>query len=135
MKSYYSILGCGDYAVPAEIREAYFQQIRKVHPDKNCNAELLDDVSSEHLVTLVTKAWHVLRNPVLRERYDMWLREQHLKATRSVIGEEVQLCDLDADEPCRCGGFYDISEVDLDQIIDFALIDCAHCSLTLKVFV
>ncbi|KAK0393730.1 hypothetical protein QR680_000372 [Steinernema hermaphroditum] len=134
MKSYYTILGCPDYAQPAEIKEAYFRQIRSVHPDKNSNVEQLDDVSSEHLVTLVTKAWHVLRDTHLREKYDIWLREQHLKETRSVIGEEVKLSELEAEEPCRCGGFYDISETDLDQIVDFALIDCAHCSLTLKVF-
>uniref|UniRef100_A0A1I7ZY06 DPH-type MB domain-containing protein n=1 Tax=Steinernema glaseri TaxID=37863 RepID=A0A1I7ZY06_9BILA len=57
----------------------------------------------------------------------------HLKESRSVIGEEVKLSESSDEEPCRCGGFYDISEADLDQIVDFALIDCAHCSLTLKV--
>ncbi|TKR60211.1 hypothetical protein L596_027495 [Steinernema carpocapsae] len=134
MKTYYTILDCPEDASLAELKRAYFAQIRRVHPDKIDDVEQLDESLADNLVTAVSKAWNLLKDPESRKKYDCWLREQRLKESRAVIGEEVKLCELDIDEPCRCGGYFEVSEAELDQIVDSALFDCAHCSLCLKIY-
>jgi tetratricopeptide (TPR) repeat protein len=93
---YYAALGCSQQASKAELKRAYAERIRIVHPDK-----VPKSVGSlGHSITQVlTGAWEVLQNPAQREAYDrVWLRETEQTATESRrAGNRSYLLERDSD--------------------------------------
>jgi tetratricopeptide (TPR) repeat protein len=63
----YSILEIAHNASAEEIKAAYKRLAKQYHPDKNP-----DNPSAEELFKQISKAYQVLSNPSLRERYDQW---------------------------------------------------------------
>ena len=75
------------------------------------------------------------RSESARAAYDCWLREQRLRENAHRVGETILLQPIDATiiDECRCGATFEISEEETRRIVDFALFECANCSLQLKV--
>uniref|UniRef100_A0A914ZG54 Rab-like protein 3 n=1 Tax=Parascaris univalens TaxID=6257 RepID=A0A914ZG54_PARUN len=61
--------------------EQVTQSLRKNHPDKGGV-----DASA---VKLITNAWKTLKEDSSRKSYDIWLREQQLRAKRGIVGSRV----------------------------------------------
>ena len=64
-RNYYQVLGLSDDASDQEIRDAYRSMARKYHPDSGAIG------SSEEIFQKISEAYHVLSNPVEKERYDL----------------------------------------------------------------
>ncbi len=65
-EDYYALLGVAPGASDEEIKRAYRQRARELHPDSS------GDPESEALFKEVTKAYDTLRDPERRRRYDMF---------------------------------------------------------------
>ena len=66
-RDYYEVLGVSKNANADELKRAYRQLARKLHPDAN-----QDDPQAEEHFKEVTLAYEVLSNPETRRRYDMF---------------------------------------------------------------
>ena len=63
-KNYYSILGIPRTATPAEIKRAFRQRARQLHPDVNPSPDATARFQE------LNAAYHLLINPLRRARYD-----------------------------------------------------------------
>jgi Ca-activated chloride channel family protein len=96
LADYYTILSLTYDATPDEIRAAYFELARKLHPDTNPDSPV---AAKEHFI-LVQEAYDVLSNPTRKQNYDAKLPDElksgpeisvNIKYSRSVlpaIGEQ-----------------------------------------------
>ncbi|VDM29129.1 unnamed protein product [Toxocara canis] len=130
MRTCYDILGCTPSASTSELKSAYFQSLRANHPDKGGL-----DASA---ISLIANAWKILREASSRRSYDIWLREQQLRAKKGSIGNRIVINENteSVEESCRqnfCGGEYILDRSDLDRIVESALFECSSCSLCLEV--
>ena len=138
MKNFYTVLNCSPESTNAEIKQNYFELLRKIHPDKS------EDPTNFEKFLLVKHAWTVLGNSSNREKYDFWFREQQFRDSKALIGEEIYLKHSSTDisiesqlencQFCRCGGQFHKEIEDFEQIFDYALFECSNCSLLLKVW-
>lgn len=69
--SYYEVLGVAPSAGTGEIRRAYLERARRVHPDLLERADAAALGESERAMQLLNEAWRVLRDPVRRAAYDL----------------------------------------------------------------
>eukprot|EP00435_Cladocopium_sp_Y103_P043902 s1504_g12.t1 len=65
---YYSVLGVERDARPAQIKKAYFQLAKKMHPDRHHGTEI--EKGATHAFEHLQKAYNVLSNPEKRRQYD-----------------------------------------------------------------
>ncbi|MBW3614984.1 MAG: J domain-containing protein [Actinobacteria bacterium] len=72
MLSWYEVLGIDSDAGAAEIRAAYRDQARALHPDSRDPA--LPAAEADAALRLVNEAWSVLGDPQRRAAYDEWLQ-------------------------------------------------------------
>ncbi len=70
-RNYYAILEISSSATNVEIKAAYRQQAKKHHPDANPN-----EATDGEMFKLVNEAYQVLSNPILRQQYDEYRKEQ-----------------------------------------------------------
>ncbi|MFM8322585.1 MAG: DnaJ domain-containing protein [Chloroflexota bacterium] len=70
--NHYELLGLPPDAIPEEIRRAYFEAARKLHPDVNPAPDAADKFIR------IQKAYEVLSDPPMREAYDQKLSADRL---------------------------------------------------------
>ncbi|KAK3597212.1 hypothetical protein CHS0354_003717 [Potamilus streckersoni] len=139
MENYYEVLNCERNASYEELKRAYQKLALKYHPDK---------VGHEHhnvcnRFILINKAWKILSDSELRRTFDERWAERCLVQDWP-IQEEVDIKDFEQSEtasgsdkpvlilyPCRCGGFYELTESDIE--LKFDMVCCNTCSLCVKV--
>ncbi|VDP77454.1 unnamed protein product [Echinostoma caproni] len=74
MEDPYQVLGVTSNATAEEIRSAYYEQSKRVHPDRS-NAENSNRASSEAFLRL-SDAYSLLSNPSSRRMYDQYVASQ-----------------------------------------------------------
>lgn len=67
-KNYYKILGISSKATQAQIKDAYYRQSMKHHPDKHKGSDKAHELFQE-----ITEAYSILGNHDLRKQYDRGL--------------------------------------------------------------
>uniref|UniRef100_A0A7S2HHD6 DPH-type MB domain-containing protein n=1 Tax=Octactis speculum TaxID=3111310 RepID=A0A7S2HHD6_9STRA len=156
---HYSVLGVSRAAPLSKLRESYYAQARKCHPDKMRSAT---DSSPFHAVQA---AWDTLSEPESRSAYDEALAAAEACAPSLVTSsskaagatayawECVRLDQMDYDDeeelysyPCRCGDCFEFGDDEMtvsvgethtegqhtqgNQFIEF-MLPCSGCSLKL----
>ena len=79
-ETYYSVLGVSKDASSAEIKSAWRELMRQVHPDTVRNTSLYVKELAEDRAKDINEAYHVLSDPKKRRQYDLLL-EQYQEAT------------------------------------------------------
>lgn len=96
----YAVLGVSPRASAEQIRAAYRQKARALHPDVNPAAD------AERAFAQAARAWEVLGDPALRARYDA------RRAGRSAVAGPVARADADGDAAGpAAGGRYTWSNI------------------------
>lgn len=91
-KNYYKILAVSSKATQSQIKDAYYKQSMKHHPDKHKGSEEAHDTFQE-----ITEAYSILGNHDLRKQYDRGL----------IVSGEIS---LDPAPPKPSGSIYDFDE-------------------------
>jgi hypothetical protein len=73
--THYATLGVVDGAEPDEVRRAYLDLARRLHPDRWIDASADERAEVERRMREVNEAWRVLGNPGRRLAYDVERRE------------------------------------------------------------
>jgi len=68
--THYDVLGVAPDAVPADIRRAYLELARALHPDRAVGSSAGESQRSSRRMQEVNEAWRVLREPASRAAYD-----------------------------------------------------------------
>lgn len=74
MVTHYDVLGVESSATPAQIRRAYYEKARQLHPDRVAALSEADVPAARRAMQDVNEAWRVLREPGSRAAYDRSLR-------------------------------------------------------------
>ena len=83
METYYTLLEIQDSATPEEIKEAYRLLLQVWHPDRfHHRPELL--AKAEQKSGKINVAFETLNDPVLKQRYDEWLRACDGRSAKTV---------------------------------------------------
>jgi hypothetical protein len=73
--SHYGTLGVADGASPDEVRRAYLDLARQLHPDRWIDASPSEREDAGRRMQQLNEAWRVLGNPARRLAYDVERRE------------------------------------------------------------
>lgn len=73
MATHYDILGVPPQSSVEDIRRAYLQLARELHPDRTGGAPQAEAERNARRMQEVNEAWRVLREPASRGAYDRWL--------------------------------------------------------------
>ena len=77
MANHYEVLGVNSRARPDEVRKAYLELARELHPDRTLGASAADAERAARRMQEVNDAWRVLRDPDARAAYDRALAIRH----------------------------------------------------------
>lgn len=77
---HYAILGIPLGAPPEEVRRAYLDAARRLHPDRWIDADEAERAEADRRMREVNEAWRVLGNPARRLAYDVERREADRRA-------------------------------------------------------
>jgi hypothetical protein len=69
-RTHYEVLGVARTASARELRQAYLDRARLVHPDRHIDAGPRARAEAEHAMQELTEAWRVLGDGGRRRRYD-----------------------------------------------------------------
>jgi hypothetical protein len=72
--THYDVLGVKSSATPAQVRRAYYDKARQLHPDGHAGRPDVELDASRRAMQDVNEAWRVLRDPSTRAAYDRSLR-------------------------------------------------------------
>lgn len=81
-RSHYETLGVADGAAPDEVRRAYLDLARQLHPDRWSDTDGTERDELDQRMRDVNEAWRVLGNPGRRLAYDAERRAAH-RVTRT----------------------------------------------------
>lgn len=84
--SHYATLGVSDGAAPEDVRRAYLDLARRLHPDRWIDAGSGEREGVERRMQEVNEAWRVLGNPARRLAYDVERREASRQARTAAPG-------------------------------------------------
>ncbi len=101
MQTYYDVLGVERRAAPEEIRRAYHELARILHPDRLEGRPPLEREGLSRRMQEVNEAWRILRDPASRAAYDQSLGMRPVKVPRSSASAPPSAEDdeLDFDTP------------------------------------
>ncbi|KAJ1993868.1 DnaJ-like protein xdj1 [Dimargaris cristalligena] len=71
--THYDYLDIDSVASKDEIKQAYQTKVLKVHPDKVRSNNVVTQRQTAELFGKIQLAWQVLRDPVKRKDYDLYL--------------------------------------------------------------
>ena len=74
MPTHYEVLGVDPSTSPEDLRRAYVQRARALHPDRQVGADPARAAQAARAMQEVNEAWRVLRDPLARAAYDTRLR-------------------------------------------------------------
>lgn len=105
--SHYGTLGVAEGAAPDEVRQAYLDLARQLHPDRWVDASADEQTEAGRRMQDVNEAWRVLGNPGRRLAYDVERREVGRRARAAppaAVGERFafstgDLLAQDVEEP------------------------------------
>lgn len=150
--TFYTVLGVSTTCTADDIRRAYHQAARKHHPDKclnDSNAIISPNNVDIQCFLRVQEAYETLRDSVLRQQYDIKLRNDSVRTMKCmavVVSDEVSVrgmrrAVLESEDgvgneiiythQCRCGEFYEITLDELQDGLD--VVACTGCSLHIRV--
>ncbi|KAK7025429.1 hypothetical protein VNI00_015957, partial [Paramarasmius palmivorus] len=127
----YEFLGVARDASVEEIKAAYRQKLLKHHPDKVQQANSTSTTDVE-LIT-IKNAYDTLSSPALRAQYDAGVFGNLLRAAGSRPAQVVSLDEFEEVDTegqgawryrCRCGGFYRVTEADMEKGLHLMGCDC-----------
>jgi curved DNA-binding protein CbpA len=72
--THYDVLGVKSSATPAQVRRAYYDKARQLHPDGHAGRPAVELDASRRAMQDVNEAWRILRDPSARAAYDRSLR-------------------------------------------------------------
>lgn len=102
MVTLYDVLGVSPRAAPEDIRRAYHDLARTMHPDR-ARAVGADEAGAQRRMQEINDAWRVLRDPIRRNAYDrkvLGLRPARAAAeTRPAVDPDGDLDDDDTPYP------------------------------------
>ena len=112
--TYYSILALKRNCDQDEIKSAYRKMARRYHPDVN-----KDDDAHEMMIK-IQKAYEILRNPTMRNRYDAGLKLQNGVNSRTEYNPDAKYWR----PPIRCGlilcdGYYEVGRFVVTKILEW----------------
>jgi hypothetical protein len=83
-RTHYEVLGVSPTAGPRELRRAYLDRARELHPDRYVDAGATRRAEVERGMREVNEAWRILGDPKLKRRYDI---DQGGRAARLLVEE------------------------------------------------
>lgn len=136
-RTHYDILGVKEDATCDEIRTSYRSSILNYHPDK---LQKTPDISNsnnqpENRFLEIQRAWEILGNSKSREVYDIELQALRQDA---IASEDISLEDLTVEDAgdvvelyyqCRCGDYFSINSLELEEMGYLLLRDGNNVSL------
>lgn len=128
---YYHLLSVSRSASAAEIKAAYHRALLVLHPDKQAFSKTAKSNTFVDIAS-IKDAYITLSSPNLRARYDSELQESAPKGPRPAQIVSLEEFDEEATGSsvlrygCRCGGFYKITEEDMEK--GYHLVGCGSCS-------
>jgi curved DNA-binding protein CbpA len=84
--SHYATLGVELGASPDDVRRAYLDLARRLHPDRWIDADDRERAEADRRMREVNEAWRVLGNPARRLAYDVERREDDVRSRVSPPG-------------------------------------------------
>eukprot|EP01089_Gocevia_fonbrunei_P002271 TRINITY_DN12260_c0_g1_i1.p1 TRINITY_DN12260_c0_g1~~TRINITY_DN12260_c0_g1_i1.p1 ORF type:complete len:146 (+),score=17.67 TRINITY_DN12260_c0_g1_i1:163-600(+) len=130
---YYAVFGLDHTASYEQIKHRYMEYALILHPDKN----KMEDTTAKFV--LLQEAWKVLQDDEQRRQYNSdnnnFVEMPDLPVFAEVDLEDMKM-EVKSDNtfysyPCRCGDYFKISEIELENGIDLA--PCTNCSYTLRI--
>ncbi|XP_076171210.1 chaperone protein DnaJ [Ptiloglossa arizonensis] len=133
--NYYDVLGCTKESTPEDIKHAYHALALKFHPDKN--ASEFDSIKFQRIL----EAWNVLRDPTLREEYDVIQKQIELDSENILIYARISTNELKTINDnkdtfvyqCRCGGLYCIQKEYLQEKNQSIYVPCLECTFLIVI--
>lgn len=133
--NYYNVLGCTKESTAEDIKRAYHALALKFHPDKNTSE--FDGMKFQ----LVLKAWHVLRDPKLKEEYDAIQKQEELDSESILTYAKISVSELETTNDneniliyrCRCGGLYCIQKEYIQEKNQSIHVPCLECTFSIIV--
>jgi diphthamide biosynthesis protein 4 len=155
----YELLECQPNATQEELKIAYHRLLLIYHPDKSDKAIEQNDCIEKFLK--IQSAYKLLSNLEQRKEYDSLIKQMDLKQKAACLesGDILHLGrDFEFDNDlnlfkleCRCGSFYLLSKIDLNNLMESSLSDsssdllnsqtllvslyCDSCSLHVNVLI